>query len=996
VIMAREKADKRRRRAKLRSARLGQDAGLRQIEPPRSEYRPIDVRVLLDSVPSMDLKELPDAIDALRDPEYTNWQDSMIAACLRRVLRDGNPESTADPRVEQTQTMRRLIYCSGDVLLIARTGFGKSLIFQAFSILTRLVTLQIIPMSRLGEEQYDGIRRLPGTNPGLITHQNKQRTRGLLLQVSNGEYTHILLGPEQACSKDFRAALKRISFRDRIGLVAIDEAHFIRQWGVEFRTEFMAICELRQVLPREVVWFCCTATAGALTQWFIQAYSGLREVGLGPYQTQVIRTTIDRPEVALLRLIIPRGMGGSGKGEYQLLDFLLDGCCDENIAATPLAIPKTAIFIDGKAKIRDCVLYLQKVLMRTTQDGSDDSRYSYNRYSGALCVFDVIQEFTADVAEHDQVLRYQEFIKPTSKIRIMIATTLLGTGMNMPDVERVVIWKIPLGELIEELWQRIGRCARAIAAGIAYIFLQHWLFDTEGCERVGQKQIVIQQQQLKSKSSKGRKRGMVGAAVTAAARQMMIQSQGSSQSQFQPSQGSALRNVVNHNNDSDVESMNSFASSDTSQTSRDSDGACSESGAQKGKRGRRAPDGRLYWSDKELGYRCKVERVWLQLANHACVGIVILAECGQDMIHSPRPTNRCCNGPKHGDDAVPTPELPTKPAIGKVRPKLPSTGTRSRLALDDFINAWAAEVATEVYCDGPETRFMMPPSAGMPDPTRWQLASLFLKRTKFVFRSDLTLDQVCTAVPEVREWEFVEQFGDRLACFLGSIYIRVSELGDAMDRAAQEKKRQKQVPAIVPIVMATPSVTVVKEAQARQTAITAAAVGVGRVMSGLSRLGELTAHDLQWGDRLRIPGAQLTPPTSQTPAALARLYNATMVARSGSLSQLDSPIDSQVESQAVESQAGDTETQVIEPYTEPQWTQPAMPTPAHTQPTLSVTPMASTPSQPARRKRKALSEIASNIQRRPTSTDLGTATTRKSARARKPTAVAKAMNWDDV
>jgi hypothetical protein len=95
-------------------------------------------------------------------------------------------------------------YLRGDIFVIARTGFGKSLIFQAYSILTAKTTIQIVPMSKLGMEQYKAICRFSDINPCLITYQSKRENRKLLKELGDGKYTHILIGPEQACSKEFR------------------------------------------------------------------------------------------------------------------------------------------------------------------------------------------------------------------------------------------------------------------------------------------------------------------------------------------------------------------------------------------------------------------------------------------------------------------------------------------------------------------------------------------------------------------------------------------------------------------------------------------------------------------------------------------------------------------------------------------------------------------------------------------------------------------------
>jgi superfamily II DNA helicase RecQ len=173
----------------------------------------------------MDLEDLPSVIDEARLVENAAAQSTVVEACLQRILDHTAPGSLRKPHPEQVRALRRLIFGKGDTLLVARTGFGKSIIFHAFSVLTGKITLQIIPLSKLGDEQLDDIRKLSGSNPCLITFENKRQERDLIAKVKQGIYTHVLLGPEQASSKAFREALKSVELQAQIGLVAIDECH---------------------------------------------------------------------------------------------------------------------------------------------------------------------------------------------------------------------------------------------------------------------------------------------------------------------------------------------------------------------------------------------------------------------------------------------------------------------------------------------------------------------------------------------------------------------------------------------------------------------------------------------------------------------------------------------------------------------------------------------------------------------------------------------------
>ena len=155
-------ADKRGRWHKAHAARL-----------ERLERLPVSASLqsLILDVPRMRLEDMPALIDRARVTHNIEFQHDLIAACLQRILSrndvDGAPPRI--PRHEQVRTLRRLIFGCGDTLLIARTGFGKSIIFHAYSVLTRKITLQLIPLNKLGDEQLADIAQLD-SGPGKSTH----------------------------------------------------------------------------------------------------------------------------------------------------------------------------------------------------------------------------------------------------------------------------------------------------------------------------------------------------------------------------------------------------------------------------------------------------------------------------------------------------------------------------------------------------------------------------------------------------------------------------------------------------------------------------------------------------------------------------------------------------------------------------------------------------------------------------------------------------------
>ncbi|KAH8691771.1 hypothetical protein GQ44DRAFT_636079 [Phaeosphaeriaceae sp. PMI808] len=154
-----------------------------------------------------------------------------------------------EPHEQQVRAVRRLVYGFGDTILVARTGFGKSVVLHAYSVLTGNITLQIIPLSRLGDEQLEAISRYQGARTCLVTAQTKDAEPGLFRDIRNRKYSHILIGPEQAVSPAFRQLIDDTVFHASVGLVALDEYHVIRQWK-DFRKEYIQFHKLRRCMSQ--------------------------------------------------------------------------------------------------------------------------------------------------------------------------------------------------------------------------------------------------------------------------------------------------------------------------------------------------------------------------------------------------------------------------------------------------------------------------------------------------------------------------------------------------------------------------------------------------------------------------------------------------------------------------------------------------------------------------------------------------------------------------
>jgi superfamily II DNA helicase RecQ len=150
-----QKKDRRSRHHK-RTKVQARPTGTRSFQERLIDMQAFNTTALL----RFDLRDLPPLIEEGREPEYVDLQYSLLTVCLRIILLQQMASaggSRRNPKDEQVYTLRRLIYGDGDTLLVAATGWGKSIIFHAYSILTAKTTIQIIPLKKLGGEQLEDI-----------------------------------------------------------------------------------------------------------------------------------------------------------------------------------------------------------------------------------------------------------------------------------------------------------------------------------------------------------------------------------------------------------------------------------------------------------------------------------------------------------------------------------------------------------------------------------------------------------------------------------------------------------------------------------------------------------------------------------------------------------------------------------------------------------------------------------------------------------------------
>ncbi len=178
-----------------------------------------------------------------------------LRATLTRVfgfstLRPGQAEIIAD------------VFDGRHVVAVMPTGAGKSLCYQLPGVVLAergAVTLVVSPLIALMKDQVDTLRARGVAAAALTSAASWDEQREILDGIRGGAYAMVYVAPERFRSPRFVEALAASG--DRLGLVAIDEAHCISEWGHDFRPDYRRLGEaVRALRPKRLAAFTATAT----------------------------------------------------------------------------------------------------------------------------------------------------------------------------------------------------------------------------------------------------------------------------------------------------------------------------------------------------------------------------------------------------------------------------------------------------------------------------------------------------------------------------------------------------------------------------------------------------------------------------------------------------------------------------------------------------------------------------------------------------------------
>lgn len=143
------------------------------------------------------------------------------------------------------------------ILLIEKTGYGKSLCFQFPAIIFDGTTVVFTPLIALMRDQVNKLNSLGIAATCINSNQTEEENQEIIEKAKKGEIRILYIAPERQENNDWIEATRSI----KLSMIVVDEAHCISVWGHDFRPAFRRIINLVKLLPRDLPVIATTATA---------------------------------------------------------------------------------------------------------------------------------------------------------------------------------------------------------------------------------------------------------------------------------------------------------------------------------------------------------------------------------------------------------------------------------------------------------------------------------------------------------------------------------------------------------------------------------------------------------------------------------------------------------------------------------------------------------------------------------------------------------------
>ncbi|MFD3511714.1 RecQ family ATP-dependent DNA helicase [Streptomyces sp. NPDC058657] len=335
--------------------------------------------------------------------------DSVLARLV------GDPSGTARLREDQWRAIEALVADKRRALVVQRTGWGKSAVYFVATSLLRAQgngpTVIVSPLLALMRNQVEAAARA-GIRARTINSSNQEEWETVRAEVAAGDVDVLLVSPERLNNPDFRDnVLPEVSATT--GLLVVDEAHCISDWGHDFRPDYRRLRTMLAELPAGVPVLATTATANSRVTADVA-----EQLGTGAEtDALVLRGPLDRESLSLSVLQLPDAANR--------LAWLADHLNE---------LPGSGIIYTlTVAAAEEVTTYLRRC------------GHPVSSYTGRTENADRMQ------AEEDLL---------ANRVKALVATSALGMGFDKPDLGFVVHLGSPSSPIA--YYQQVGRAGRGV------------------------------------------------------------------------------------------------------------------------------------------------------------------------------------------------------------------------------------------------------------------------------------------------------------------------------------------------------------------------------------------------------------------------------------------------------------------------------------------------------------------------------------------------------
>ena len=326
------------------------------------------------------------------------------------LLRIGSGRADAIFRDGQEDAIRHIVDGKGRLLVVQKTGWGKSFVyFIAIKLLREAgggPALLISPLLALMRNQIAAAERM-GVRAATINSDNVEDWTDVEGKLGKGEIDVLLISPERLANERFRAQVLA-GIAAQVSMLVIDEAHCISDWGHDFRPHYRLLERIAKTLPPNLRLLATTATANNRVMKDLAAV-------LGP-KLQVSRGDLNRTSLTLQTIRLP--------SQAERLAWL----AEQLITLHGHGIIYTLTVRDAN----------QVALWLKAQ--------GFN-----------VEAYTGETGDRREQLE-QALLK--NQVKALVATTALGMGYDKPDLAFVIHYQTP-GSVVA-YYQQVGRAGRAL------------------------------------------------------------------------------------------------------------------------------------------------------------------------------------------------------------------------------------------------------------------------------------------------------------------------------------------------------------------------------------------------------------------------------------------------------------------------------------------------------------------------------------------------------